>query len=700
MLYMKNHVLLFLLLTPFVAMAQDVSISFQNQADGAFLVEGCSEIGDTIILTRSTADSASSYNLALSGTATAGTDYIIGGQNQITFDSGQTVLRIPIDVISDTDAEDRETILISVSDAGTVIASAELLILDELEVVIEQEAVNVCQGVSVTLNTVIPGSYMWVLGPDTIEGSEVTFIASDEMTVKVLTSLGSCETSDQIDIKLRAGITFNVEDTAYACLGEMAVVTVDIIGNPAGDYVWSPLDSTITVLADQSIQVTTDQTKTYYLMFRNNECVVNDSVVVRIDSLPDLPITVIPEKDSYCPGEKVTLFSRYLYPPNFPDVTFKWDYDAGSPISADTLQNFTFTTEDTSYYRLTATNNACEVTDSVLLYVINPPVNLSLTDTTVCPNQPVKVVLLNADDFDEIKWSPEEGISCTECADPVIRVSQTTTFTVTGMSMGCPASGSVNINITPPDLIEVQPDTAVCPGEPVTLFAPGANAIYEELEWTGSNLSCEKCASPTATPSTSSIYQVFGQKPDGCMGQGGISIETFTNPNPVVGTDPRGPVELGTAVTASSGLGPDNTFTWFVNGQQVEGMESQVQVIIPSEGTNTIKVEVLSPEGCMGMGETTIEGNPPKYEIPSAFTPNNDDLNDKFKVLIFGNLQLKEFKIFNRWGQIVYEGVNEEGWDGRHDGEASPADVYAYQAVLELLDGSSKTIRGEVTLIR
>ena len=102
----------------------------------------------------------------------------------------------------------------------------------------------------------------------------------------------------------------------------------------------------------------------------------------------------------------------------------------------------------------------------------------------------------------------------------------------------------------------------------------------------------------------------------------------------------------------------------------------------------------------MGMGQVEVTGNPPKYEIPSAFTPNGDQINDSFKVLIFGNIQLLELKIFNRWGQMVFEGVTENGWDGRHDGKAAPADVYAYQAVLELLDGSTKTVRGEVTLLR
>lgn len=697
---MKNYIFVILILLPLSIFAQALALTFQHQADGAFLVEGCTDIPDTLVFTQLASDQLTTYNIEVGGSATIEVDYSLGMNDSITFEPGQTEVKIPIIAIADSDPEDRETIIIMVTDAnGTVVQTLNILILDELEVVIQQETVEVCQGEVVTLSTVLEGDYLWLVGNDTLSGSEISFVSSEEITVRVLSSLGTCTAEDEVDIELRAGIAFNVGDTAYVCLGEQATITVDIIGSPAGDYIWTPMDSTLTILADQSIQVNTDVTRTYYLMFTNSDCEVLDSVVVRVDSLPEMPITIIPEKETYCPGEKVTLFTRYLFPPDFPDVTFSWVYDAASPLSADTLQNFTFSTEDTSYFRLFVENNACMESDSVLLIVINPPVNLSLTDTTVCPNAPVEVILLNAPDFDEIEWSPDMGISCTDCADPTIRVPQSTTFTVTGMSMGCPASGSVNINIFPPVIIPVVPDTTVCPGEPVRLSTPDA-AMYEELEWSGNSLDCTNCDSPVASPGSTSAYQVVGIKPDGCAGIGGVVVQTYTAPTPFVSATPDGPLELGSTVALSSGLPTTFTFVWTVNGQPISAMESNIDATVIAEGDNVFKVVVTSPDGCMGMGQTIVVGNPPKFEIPNAFTPNGDQINDTFKVLIFGNIQLREFKVFNRWGQVVFEGVTENGWDGRHDGKAAPAEVYAYQAVLELLDGSTRTVRGEVTLLR
>ena len=703
---MKNVLFSFLFcLVGSLAFAQvDVEIELSSDAAGNFLVEQCS-VGDSITITIDPQDTTFILFPELSGSASPGTDYNHGFTDQLAFDSAQTKISIGLEVIADQESEDRETMTISLRDGnGNVVAILELLILDALEVVIEPNTIEVCQGEIVELSTVIPGRYSWIQGTDTVEANTFSFIAESEEQIKVFTTLGDCVAEDEVQISLRAGIRFNDGDTTFVCLGDDAVVTVDIIGNPAGDYRWSPMDTALTILADQTIQVTTSETRTYYLTFQNDMCTVTDSVVIRVDSLPELPITVIPEKDEYCPGETVTLFSRYLNPADFPDVEFEWFYQFGSPLSSDSLLNFTFTTVDTSWYLRETTNNACERRDSVLLNVINPPLDLSLNDTTVCPNNPVKVEILEPDNFDEIMWMPEQGLSCTECPDPTIRTPSSMTFMVSAKSMGCPASASVNVNIFPPDLINVQGDTTVCPGDPAQLQVVEVDE-YDDFMWSNTtSLSCSDCPNPVANPLSTTQYTVLGTKPDGCLGQGSVIVQTHRVPSASISSEPMSPVEIGTTVTLTATTTPDvsttGTFRWLVNGMEISETGPVVMTSIPSEGDNTIKVELISPEGCMSMSEIIIVGNPPKYEIPSAFTPTGDDLNDRFKVLIFGGIRLTEFKIFNRWGQVVYEGTDPEGWDGRHKGEDAPADVYAYSAILELLDGSTRTVRGEVNLIR
>jgi gliding motility-associated-like protein len=86
------------------------------------------------------------------------------------------------------------------------------------------------------------------------------------------------------------------------------------------------------------------------------------------------------------------------------------------------------------------------------------------------------------------------------------------------------------------------------------------------------------------------------------------------------------------------------------------------------------------------------------YAVPDAFTPDGDGKNDLFKIYTAGNLTVQEFKIYNRWGELVYSGTT--GWDGTYKGVKQPVGTYVYYAVLQYPDGKKENINGALTLIR
>jgi len=89
------------------------------------------------------------------------------------------------------------------------------------------------------------------------------------------------------------------------------------------------------------------------------------------------------------------------------------------------------------------------------------------------------------------------------------------------------------------------------------------------------------------------------------------------------------------------------------------------------------------------------------YFIPGAFTPNGDGLNDVFKIENIGYQGIGAFQIFNRWGELVFEGHTASAqWDGTCNGRDAPAGTYFYHIILNALDGSSKVHKGSVTLLR
>lgn len=89
------------------------------------------------------------------------------------------------------------------------------------------------------------------------------------------------------------------------------------------------------------------------------------------------------------------------------------------------------------------------------------------------------------------------------------------------------------------------------------------------------------------------------------------------------------------------------------------------------------------------------------YLIPNAFSPNGDGSNDVFKVEGLPLQLLADFKVFNRWGQCVFQASGpKEGWNGMINGIAAEAGTYYYLIRLSYPDGRTETHKGDVMLIR
>ena len=129
--------------------------------------------------------------------------------------------------------------------------------------------------------------------------------------------------------------------------------------------------------------------------------------------------------------------------------------------------------------------------------------------------------------------------------------------------------------------------------------------------------------------------------------------------------------------------------------------------IIEENENNFIRVEFLDDNGCMRVLEVTIDGVEPIFEVPNVFSPGGQTgINQFFRPVVvnaeeFDGSFVTDFKVFNRWGQKVYDNDNnEEGWNGRQNGSQAPADVYVYVIEITLPNGRTRTLNGDVTLLR
>ena len=97
--------------------------------------------------------------------------------------------------------------------------------------------------------------------------------------------------------------------------------------------------------------------------------------------------------------------------------------------------------------------------------------------------------------------------------------------------------------------------------------------------------------------------------------------------------------------------------------------------------------------------------------IPNVFSPNGDGSNDVFKPFIGAGVEsVNSFKVFDRWGEIVYERPNDapplnndssiDGWDGTFNGRRMNPGVFVYLIEVAFVDGLTLLYRGDVTILQ
>jgi gliding motility-associated-like protein len=86
--------------------------------------------------------------------------------------------------------------------------------------------------------------------------------------------------------------------------------------------------------------------------------------------------------------------------------------------------------------------------------------------------------------------------------------------------------------------------------------------------------------------------------------------------------------------------------------------------------------------------------------VPTASTPNGDGKNDIFKPIALGMKSVTYFKIFNRFGQLIFDGNPNIGWDGTFKGKPLDPDIFVW--IVEGIDFENHKIskQGSVMLIR
>ena len=172
-------------------------------------------------------------------------------------------------------------------------------------------------------------------------------------------------------------------------------------------------------------------------------------------------------------------------------------------------------------------------------------------------------------------------------------------------------------------------------------------------------------------------------------------IRVFSQPTIYLGADTSicpgsDPIEIGDYQNANNA---DASWRWS-NGETTP----TIKVVQPGTYYATVKIN-----GCEAT-DTVEVMNDCYLDIPNAFTPNGDGMNDYFfpRSLLARGLTSFKMDIYNRWGQLIFTTTNTEGrgWDGRFNDQPQPEGVYIFMIDATFKDGQKLHHQGNITLLR
>lgn len=341
---------------------------------------------------------------------------------------------------------------------------------------------------------------------------------------------------------------------------------------------------------------------------------------------------------------------------------------------------------NTAYALAITTPDGCIVLDTVTVLVDAGPPVPSLMDTTICEGGVATLLSPIGRSFQWRTFAHAQDLSlASQTFTPespawyVVQVSNLCGFILD--------SAFVDIRIP---VAVAEPDTIVCSGESVQLFATeGATHVWSPQ----TGLTGSWTATPLAVVTAPITYTVRVTDELGCTASASVFLDMY--PVHPVTAYWDAVIDLGrTAPLLAVGNG---TFLWSPAATLTDS--TLANPIAKPEQTTTYTVRLTDANGCITADDVTII-IPGSLFIPNSFTPNNDGYNDRFGAWGVDIVEL-ELDVFDRWGKLIWTTTNMSTlWDGTYGGQDAPIDTYVWKVRAKEIAGGEFNRTGHVTLVR
>ncbi|HWB26756.1 MAG TPA: PKD domain-containing protein [Chitinophagaceae bacterium] len=419
--------------------------------------------------------------------------------------------------------------------------------------------------------------------------------------------------------------------------------------------------------------------------------------VVKPVEIRDRPLINLPFRDTLvCNSDTLQLSASTTV-----QGTYTWTPDVNI-INANTAQPMVFPTDTAKYIVSFNDGKGCFNSDSVTVNVVDSAFVYLGNDTTICLGDTVQLApSTNALYF---SWSPAAALSNSSAESPYTApVTSTNYVVVAKISKHCIASDDIVINEIPYPQANAGPDVSVCYGKTVQLSASIRGSSFA---WTPSNsLYKANTLAPYAGPQTTTTYllTVYDTLNKPNCPKPALSYVTVKVIPPVqayAGHDTSIVVGQPLQLNATGG----SSYTW----QPVTGLDNPDianPISLPPAGITSITytVKVADSNNCAAYANVTVNiyQTQPEIFVPTAFSPNGDGHNDILRPIVAGLKEFDYFKIYNRWGNLVFSSSNSsDGWDGTYGGAKQQSGTYVFVARGIDYMGHQVSRKGTVVLIR
>ncbi|MET0394470.1 MAG: gliding motility-associated C-terminal domain-containing protein, partial [Chitinophagaceae bacterium] len=335
------------------------------------------------------------------------------------------------------------------------------------------------------------------------------------------------------------------------------------------------------------------------------------------------------------------------------------------------------------------------LTDNLTVSVTNP--------APICEGSSVQLEATgNATGYSWTSPSGSSTLSGAASATPMASPRSTTTYTVAATLGVCTANESVTVTVLPAPVADAGADIEICYGQNARLQGSGGITY----SWTpATDLDDPAAASPQVIkPPKTITYSLSVTDANNCASLTPGTVTVTVIPPIKVKVIPADTVvyagvqfqlqatSIGTNYTWSPATGLSNPF--------IANPVVTAPLLVGAELVYTVTASTAA--GCQGEGMARVrvyEG--PDIYVVTAFTPNNDGRNDVFIPIPVGIKQLNYFRVYDRWGKLVFSTTTlNKGWDGKIGGLEQASGVYVWMVEGVTDAGAVITKKGTVTLIR